>query len=196
MDVLKRFRRIATLATLSVALWRVPAQAQAVPSAFGPGHSLWAGAEYSNISASFPYQSSERLQGVGAFADYHISSRFALSGDARFLHFGGFAGSTESSYLAGPKAFFFARGKFRPYAKFLAGLGKIHYPYDIGDASYLALAPGAGTEYRVGKRWALRVEYEYQYWHNSPGFSNEPGHALTPNGFHAGLAYSILRGRR
>ena len=54
MDVLRRYWRITTLTTLWGALSLVPAHAQAVPSAYGPGHSLWAGAEYSNITASFP----------------------------------------------------------------------------------------------------------------------------------------------
>lgn len=192
MDVLRRYWRITTLTTLWGALSLVPAHAQAVPSAYGPGHSLWAGAEYSNITASFPYQSGQRLQGVGVFADFHLNSRIALAGDARFLNWGGFEGSTESSYLAGPKVFILARGKFRPYGKMLVGVGKIHYPFAIGDAGYLALAPGAGTEYRVSRRWMLRIEYEYQIWHDSPGFTNEPNHGLTPNGFHLGVAYRVF----
>ena len=126
------------------------------------------------------------------FADFHLNSRIALAGDARFLNWGGFEGSTESSYLAGPKVFILARGKFRPYGKMLVGVGKIHYPFAIGDAGYLALAPGAGTEYRVSRRWMLRIEYEYQIWHDSPGFANEPNHGLTPNGFHLGVAYRVF----
>lgn len=170
----------------------VRANAQAVPSAYGPGHSLWAGAEYSNMNASFPYQSGQRVEGVGVFADYHLSYRFGLVGDARFQNFGGYQGTTESSYLAGPKAYFFARGKFSPYGKLLAGVGRIHYPYTIGSASYLALAPGAGVEYRARRRWIVQVDYEYQFWPGSPGFANEPKHELTPNGFQVGLAYRVF----
>jgi hypothetical protein len=39
----------------------------------------------------------------------------------------------------------------------------------------------------------LRAEYEYQMWPGSPNFTNEPAHELTPNGFHAGIAYRLLR---
>jgi len=193
MDVLRRFCSIATLTTLSIELLLMPAHAQVVPSAYGPAHPLWVGAEYSNISASFPYQSGQRLGGVGVFADFHLNWRFALEGDARYLDFGGFEGSTESSYLAGPNTYFFARGRFRPYGKMLVGMGSIHYPFAIGDASYLTLAPGAGTEYRLSRRWMLRIEYEYQMWPGSPGYANEPQHELTPNGFHVGVAYRVFR---
>ena len=196
MSGLRRYFYIATLATFSVAFLLVPACAQVDPSAYGPGRSLWAGAEYSNISASFPYQSSQRLQGIGAFADFHLNYRLGLLGSAQFLPSGGFEGSTESSYLAGPRLFVFAKGRFRPYGKMLFGVGKIDYPFAIGNASYFALAPGAGTEYRVSNRWMLRFDYEYQIWHDSPGYANEPNHELTPNGFHVGVAYRVLRGRR
>jgi opacity protein-like surface antigen len=73
------------------------------------------------------------------------------------------------------------------------GDGKIHFPFAIGDASYLALAPGAGANYRLSHRWMLRVEYEYQMWRDSPGFADEPKHELTPNGFHVGVAYRVFR---
>jgi len=184
---------IATLTMLCAAFLLVPAKAQVAPSAFGPARSLWAGAEFSNISASFPYQSGRRLQGAGVFADYLLNDRVGLEADARFLNFGGFEGTTESNYLAGPKFFFLNGRKFWPYARFLVGAGKIHYPFAIGNASYLALAPAAGTGYRLSRSWLLHVDYEYQLWPNSPGYANEPDHPLMPNGFHIGVAYRISR---
>jgi opacity protein-like surface antigen len=193
MDWMRRSCCVAMLMMLSAALLSVRINAQAVPAAYRTPHLLWAGAEYSNVQASFPYQSSQRLTGVGVFADFKLSGRVGLEGDARFLHFGGFEGSTESSYLVGPKAYFFAKGRFQPYGKLLVGVGNIHYPFEIGDASYFALAPGAGSGYRLGSRWLLRAEYEYQMWLDSPGYANEPKHELTPNGFHVGVAFRVSR---
>lgn len=193
MDRLKRFLLHATFVTLAAVLLQVSAKAQVAPSAYLRPYSLWVGAEYSNVHASFPYQSSQRLTGVGTFADINWNGRISLEADARFLHFGGFEGSTESSYLAGPKVFIFDQGRFQPYGKFLIGIARIHYPFEIGDDSYFALAPGFGSGYRLSRRWMVRAEYEYQLWQNSPGFSNEPNHELTPNGFHVGLAYQIFR---
>jgi opacity protein-like surface antigen len=177
---------------LGAVLLLLDAHAQTVPSAFGPGHPVWAGAEYSNMNASFPYGTSQRLEGVGVFADLHLTYRLGLVGEARFLTSGGFKGSTEGSYLAGPKAFFFPRGNLHPYGKFLVGAGKIQYPYSIGHATYFALAPGAGADYRLSRRWMLRFEYEYQVWMGSPGYPNQPDHRLTPNGFHGGIAYRVF----
>ena len=193
MNWLRRFCCYAMLMMLSAALLHVSVEAQAVPAAHRAPQSLWVGAEYSNICASFPYQSNQRLSGVEAFAEYKINGHVGIEGNARFLQFGGFENSTESSYLSGPKAYFFAWKKFQPYGKLLVGTGKIHYPFAIGDASYFALAPGVGSEYRLSRRWMLRAEYEYQMWLNSPGFANEPNHELTPNGFHVGVAYRVFR---
>ena len=183
---------LAILLAFFAALSLAPAQAQVNPSAYRRTQSIWVGGEYSNITASFPYQSSDRLSGIGVFADYKLKGYLGFEGDARFLHFGGFEGTTESSYLIGPKAYFLSRGMFRPYAEFLVGDGKIHYPYQIGDGSYFALAPGAGTGYLLNRRWMLRAEYEYQIWLNSPGFPNQPNHQLTPDGVNVGLAYRLF----
>lgn len=193
MDWLRRSRCIAMLMGLSTILLLTHAHAQVAPSAYRATKSIWVGGEYSNVSASFPYQSGQRLSGFGVFADFKLNGHIGLEGDARFLHFGGFENSTESSYLAGPKIYFLSRGRFQPYGKFLLGEGKIHYPFKIGDASYFALAPGAGTGYRLNRHWMLRAEYEYQMWLDSPGYANEPKHQLTPNGFHAGIAYRVSR---
>jgi len=185
----KIFGFLAVLASLLAA----SAMAQVVPSAAGPGRSLWAGAEYSNINASFPYNSNQRLWGIGGFADYHVTTHIGVEGEDRFLRFNSFYGETEDNYLAGPRYMVRTFGKFQPYAQCLAGLGKIQYPFQIGNASYFAVAPGAGVNYRLSRRFTLRGEYEYQFWLNSPGFANEPAHQLTPNGFHIGLAYRIFR---
>jgi opacity protein-like surface antigen len=192
MELKIRFGRIVTLAMLSTALL-APARAQVLPSGYEPNHVLWVGAEYSNFSASFPYQSGQRIEGAGAFASFRLNYRFGLEGDVRFLQFGGFEGSAESNYLAGPVVHLFQKGRLRLYGKFLAGDARIDYPYAIGDANYFALAPGAGANYQMSRRWLLRFGYEYQIWLNSPGYSNVPNHQLTPNGFAAGVAYRVLR---
>jgi opacity protein-like surface antigen len=181
------------LTMLASALLCPLARAQVVPSAYETAQSLWVGAEYADSSASFPYRTGQRLEGFAVFANYKLNSRLGVEGNARFLHFGGFENSTESSYLAGPRIGFLSKGRLHPYGKFLVGAGRIHYPFDIGDATYFALAPGAGADYRISRTWSLRAEYEYQIWPNSPGYANEPKHDLTPNGFQVGVAYRIFR---
>jgi opacity protein-like surface antigen len=186
---LRRFRGVAALAA---GLLAAAAQAQVAPSAWEPAHSFWVGGEYSNIHAGFPYQSDQRLWGVGGFADYSLKHRLGIAGEARFLHFNSFYGENEDSYLAGPRYAFRDFGNFELYAKGLVGLGRMQYPFEIGSKTYLDLAPGVGVSYRMGHRWQLRGEYEYQFWLNSPGFANEPEHQITPNGFHIGVAFRPL----
>lgn len=184
-------RRIfhAALILLGLLFVVLPGRAQVAPSAYRTVQSVWVGAEYSNVNASFPYQSNSRLAGIGVFADLNWNAHIGIEGDARFMRFGGFYGETESSYLAGPRYLFPRWRRLQPYAKALIGDAKIHYPFAIGDASYFAVAPGAGVNFRLSHRWLIRGEYEYQYWLNSPGYRNEPDHPLTPNGFHLGIAY-------
>jgi opacity protein-like surface antigen len=179
-------RRIAATAIMLMA---TSAMGQVVPAGFRQVQSFWVGGEYSNIRASFPYQSNQRLAGAGAFVDFNWNGHIGVEADARFLHFGDFHGVTESSYLGGPRYLLPQWHHLQPYGKTLIGVGNIHYPFNIGNASYFAVAPGAGINYRASHRVTFRVEYEYQQWLNSPGFSNEPDHPLHPNGFHAGIAY-------
>jgi opacity protein-like surface antigen len=192
MNLLRRFCYLAMPIPFWVVLSLVPAQAQVVPAGFESNHAVWVGGECSYFSASFPYQSGQHIYGCGAFANLRWAPHFDVEGDARWLSLGGFAGSTESSYLAGPRYIFSRFGRLQPYGKFLLGEGVIQYPYQIGKGTYLALAPGGGANYRVARRLTIRAEYEYQIWLNSPGFANEPNHMLKPNGLNVGVAYEVL----
>jgi opacity protein-like surface antigen len=171
----------------------VSAQGQVVQSATGPHHALWVGGEYSNFEASFPYRSNARLWGIGGFADYHLGAHIGVEAEAGFLRFNSYYGESEDNYLAGPRYAIRSFGKLQPYAQFLAGLGRIQYPFQIGTGRYLALAAGAGASYRISRRWALRGQYEYQVWPGSPDIVNQPAHQLTPNGFQIGVAWRLVR---
>lgn len=123
----------------------------------------------------------------------HFYGRIALEGEARFLRFGGFEGTTETNYLIGPRYRFRSFGRLQPFAQCLVGDGRIHYPFQIGSASYLAIAPAGGATWRLTRSFALQAEYEYQLWPGSPGYANQPDHELHPNGFHVGIAYRLFR---
>jgi opacity protein-like surface antigen len=181
------------LVALAAGLLTNSAEAQVAPSAFVRANALWIGGEYSNIHAGFPYQSDQRLWGVGVFGDYHLTGHIGIEVETRFLRFSSFYGETEDNYLAGPRYLVGRFGKFQPYAQFLVGIGKMHYPFNIGNEQYFALAPGAGANYRISPRWSLRGEFEYQLWPGSPNFVNEPEHEITPYGFHVGVAYRLFR---
>jgi outer membrane receptor protein involved in Fe transport len=183
-------RSICRLIPLAATLLTLAARGQAVPTATGP--LLFLGVEYSNVHAGFPYQSDQRLWGIGAFADYHITSHFDAEAELRFQRFDSFYGETENNYLAGPRYAVRRYGKLQPFAQCLAGVGKIQYPFQIGTGSYLAVAPGAGADYRIASRWSLTGKYEYQFWPGSPGVAGEPAHLIAPSGFHVGVAFRVL----
>jgi opacity protein-like surface antigen len=183
--------RLSLCAVLLATMGAGLARAQAVYSGYEPNHALWTGGECSYFSASFPYQSGQRMYGCGAFANLRWTYHVDIEGSARWIAFSGFAGTTERTLLIGPRYIIHRFGKFEPYGKFLVGDGTIHYPYSIGTDSYFALAPGGGVNYRFSRRLTLRAEYEYQFWLNSPGFSNEPNHPLRPNGVNVGVAYRL-----
>ena len=183
---------LAALFLLVICQLLAPARlcAQVAPAATGSAWNLWAGGECSSFLPG--YGPSNRLTGPTAYADWNLSSRLGVEGEARFLRFGGFSNELEDDYLIGPRVVLLHRGKLRPYAKGLIGIGQSTFPFTIGTGRYLALAPGAGLDYRLSGRIMLRGDYEYQFWPTAPGVEGEPSNGLRPNGFSVGLAYRIL----
>ena len=168
------------------------AHGQSAPSATGTGQSLWVGAEYSNLEAGFPTDSTVRLSGVGAVVTYSRSHSLGVEGRARFLDFNSWHGETEQDYLAGPRYTFLHSNTWRPYALFEVGIVKIQYPFSIGNGTSFAMAPGGGVEYRLNRKWRLRAAYEYQILTNSPNFTDEPKFGIKPNGASAGISYRLF----
>lgn len=188
-----RWRYLGCAWALTAFLSTMAAFAQVGPSAVGPGSALWVGAEYSNFDSSSPYQANPRIAGYGFFADYFYKNHLGVEADARFLTFNSYHGESESNYMAGPQFRFRSFGKFQVYGQSLVGLGKITFPFSVGDASYFAVAPGGGVYYRLDRHWKLRAGYDYELWLNSPNIVNAPTHEITPSGFHVGLAFAPWR---
>ena len=78
----------------------------------------------------------------------------------------------------------------RPLAKYLVGMGSIHFP-NPRDPKYthdtrMVLAPGIGLECRLFGTLSVRGDYEYQFWRRIFG-----PHSLTPNGFTVTTVYDF-----
>ena len=163
---------------------------QVAPSAYERHINLWAGAEFSNFQPDyFPVG---RLDGMGAYVDWSMNTFVAVEGEMRFLHFNTTSGESQDHYLIGPKVSTPHWEKFKPYAKFLVGLGKNTFPYNIGYGKYFAIAPGGGVDYELSPRFAVRADYEYQIWPSAPGVPGQTNNGMTPNGFSVGFAYRLF----
>ena len=165
--------------------------AQTVYAGHQSHEALWAGGECSSFSPAFPYQYKERIAGCGLTADFRPIFHWDVDGSARWLSLNGYAGTSERTLLIGPRYYIVRYRGMEPYAKLLVGDGTMHYPYSIGTASYFTLAPGGGVNLRFTERLHVHVDYEYQIWHNAPGFAGEPNHPLRPNGINIGVAWRV-----
>lgn len=180
---------------LSLLLGPVAAFAQVSPSASGGTSALWVGGEFSNFN---PDYGRSRLNGIGVFADYNLTPKLGAEGEARWLHWSGDGGETESNYLAGVKYRVYKWNRFGFNAKFLLGGIWITYPPNqpISSGSYFAYVPGGFVDYRISQRLSVRGDYEYQLIPSAPGKNPIfPSNGLTPNGFSVGVAYRLFGAR-
>jgi hypothetical protein len=174
-------------------LGSVAAYAQVAPASMGGNSSVWVGGEFSNFDPDFsPHP---RLNGVGIFGDFNITSKLGVEGEARWLHWSGSGGQTQSDYLGGVKYRFLKFHNLSISGKFLLGGVWIDYPVAVdASGSYFAYAPGVIGDYRLTRRLSVRGDYEYQILPSAPGLGG-PSHGLTPNGFSVGVAYRLLGNR-
>jgi hypothetical protein len=161
--------------------------AQAQATASGPGSYVSAGGGYSAYQVDY----GQRILGGGfVFVDVHPTWRYGLEGEARFLRMHSDEGVTQTTYLGGAHVYLRPQA-FRPYVKFLVGLGKMNFPFGYAQGSYLALAPGAGVDYLIGDRITVRaIDFEYQDW---PQFTFG---TLHPYGVSAGISIRLNPLRR
>ncbi len=163
------------------------ADAQALPAASGPGSNITVGGGYSMFEADY----GQRAIGGGfAFIDVHPHWRYGFEGETRYLRMHAAENVTETTYVGGVHVYM-RPGTFRPYAKFLAGLGRLNFPFHYAQGNYLALVPGAGVDFLVTDRITVRaVDFEYQEW---PQFTYGN---LRPYGINAGISFRLNPLRR
>ena len=177
-------KTLRVLLTLIIALrWVNVLAAQAVSTAGGPGGYVAVGGGASGFQSDYGHRT---IGGGLVYADVNPQWRIGLEGEARFLRWHDFEQVTESTYVGGLRVAVLRPRRWNPYAKFLAGVGKITLPYGYAHGSFLTYAPGAGLDVAVADRLTLRlVDFEYQRW---PQFSYG---ALSPYGISAGLSVRL-----
>lgn len=192
------FKKLSVLMAFTLVV--ASAVAQSEYSAIAGTNKLFVGGEFSTFNPDWGCENASafrcwngHLAGVGALADVnHVWRGMGVEGEGRWLHWAGPGnGLVESSYLAGPRYPLFQRPNFAFYAKGLVGLGRITRPFNLGQGSYFALAPGGTVEYGITRNIVVRGEYEFQFWPNFQGLPGLPAHGLTPNGLSFGFGYRL-----
>jgi hypothetical protein len=173
---------MAFFATVCLALAR-PASSQVVFSGDKGGFSLAAGGTASGYQVQYGEQ---KLLGFAAVVDVDTTRRFGLEAEGRWLMFHNPNEVQVKTWMAGPR-YHHSWGKFQVYGKGLVGIGQFTFPYNYAHGNYLAIAPGAGVDYRWKKKISFRLaDVEYQFW---PQFTFG---SMTSVGVSAGVRYHIF----
>jgi hypothetical protein len=177
--------RAALLLLFAIAFSGTGLCAQALPAATGPGTSFSFGGGASLYQSDY---GQERLAGLQATVDLNPTWRYGVEAEGRFLRYKTASDAesvSETTYLIGPR-FTLPRGRTAPYVKFLIGEGKLKFPFDYAEGSYLVYAPGGGLDYQLSDRISWRVvDLEYQIW---PQFTYGQLH---PYGISTGFLFHI-----
>ncbi len=191
-----RMRLYAVAVSLLIS---VPSIAQTSPSAEGPGVTVWVGASVSMFNPDYGCKNNSpfscwgnQLIGFGPYVDTNsfLLGRIGAEGEARFLRWHGPVGLTEDTFMGGPRVRLWHHRALHATAKFLIGEARLNVSNNgVGTGNYFAYAPGGAVDYRVSRRLAARLDYEYQKWPTFRGASGNKG--LTPNGFSVGVSYAI-----
>lgn len=184
----------SALLLILASFWAGSAHAQVAPSAYGRQLSLTAGGLGSVFQPDYkgggsPDSSQSFLFGPGAYVDVQFTRWFGIEAEGRWLRFNQFADIHEDNYLLGYRLPMrqLSFGAFTPYAKVLAGYGKMTFEYNDAHGRFTDLAYGGGLDMRTRGRLTIRpVDFEYQQWPNWLGTS------LHPWGFSAGIGWKIL----
>jgi opacity protein-like surface antigen len=180
--------------------------AQVARSTQGGGGSIIVGAEFSHFnpdSTLVPLgltpgiEPEGHVDGPGLFFDVNLRPRWGAEGEARWLHWGGYGGQTQSHYLIGPRYEAYRWHQLSLWGKLLVGGGnqKFADQYGTASGSYFAFAPGATVDYRLNYRWDVRADYEYQFWPSAPGLPGFDDNGMNPHGFSLGIGYRLFTAR-
>jgi len=176
---------LCALLSLGLLAGTTYARAQSPESATGGEGGFTVGA---GISALHLQYGEHWLLGANASADAYVGWHYGVEGEANWARWRQQSDTWATTYLVGTRYQFNGIGdyRYRPYAKFLIGVGEFNFPYNYAFGRYFVMAPGAGVDYRLNSRVRLRLfDVEYQYW---PGFTYG---SMSNFGVSTGIRYRI-----
>ncbi len=134
---------------------------QVVPSAKG-GSWITAGGMLDGDHMNY---GSRNLFGATGFVDLNFNPRYTVEGEATWLWIRQQENVHDETYMIGPRFNFNDASNWKPYVKALIGNGQFNFPFNYAHGGYLVLAGGGGINYRLNRKFAIRVaDVEYQYW--------------------------------
>jgi hypothetical protein len=189
----------AVLFVVAVFSLQSPLYSQVRPDATQGGLPLVVGAGFSNYATD--WGPGNRMDGISAWVDFYpnhlpaVLHGLGLEAEGRDINFGRPASLSNMRQDTGMGGVIYAwdrHPRFRPYVKFLAGVGSIDFPPagTYSHDTYLVTAPAGGVEVRVWQHVWVRANYEYQFWHQVFGPTD-----LNPNGITVGASYDFRRWR-
>lgn len=159
------------------------AVAQSRESATAGRSFVWVGGGASEYYLQY---GGEKIIGLTGFVDADSVRRVGIEGEGRWLDLHETHNVHAETFLAGPR-YHFDVGRFQPYIKGMAGMGKFNFPYNYATGKYFVIAPGGGVDYFISPRLSVRGDFEYQYW---PQFTFGP---MSSGGLSVSLRYLVLR---
>ena len=182
------------LATLFVAAV-LPVYAEVAPTARQGSVPIVVGAGFSDFSVD--WGPGKRMEGISAWVDWYpnglpgVMNGLGIEAAGHDINYGLPAGVSRMRQDTGEGGAIYAWNRyrnFRPYAKYLLGIGSIDFapsgPYTHD--TFTVFSPGGGVEYHTRQHIWIRGDYEYQFWHHTFG-----PHDLNPNGFTIGVSYDF-----
>jgi opacity protein-like surface antigen len=190
---LKPTSKLIFAALLAAAV--LPVHSQVSPAARQGGVPVVIGAGFSDFSLD--WGPNKRMEGISAWADWFpLRLQGPLNGlgievEGRDTDFGRpsvIPRMRQDTGMGGAIYQWNRYRNFRPYLKYLAGIGSIDFPPSgtYSHDTFSVLTPGGGVEYRAWHHIWIRGDYEYQFWQHVFG-----PHDLNPNGFTVGASYDF-----
>ena len=172
-----------------------PLHSQVTPAARQGSVPIVIGAGFSDFSLD--WGPGKRMEGISAWVDWYpnrlpaVLNGLGIEAAGHDINYGlpaGFSRMRQDTGEAGPIYTWNRYRNFRPYVKYLLGIGSIDFPPAgaYSHDTFLVLSPAGGVEYRAWGHIWIRGDYEYQFWHQSFG-----PHDLNPNGFTIGASYDF-----
>lgn len=155
--------------------------------------SLTLGGSYSFFDAAY---GGYKVMGAVVFVNLSpfIWDHLGAEAEGRWLTLNASRGFSEYNYLAGPvyRITLSQHRALHPYIKGLIGEGIVDFPNHLAVGRYFAIAPGAGVDVTLNRRWRLRADYEYQIWPQASDIPGISSGAMKPNGVSVGFTYRVF----